>query len=71
MFFKFGGFMFMTIVTSFIWANCFFMPVLSIMGPQGDEDSLFCSFKPWFTRVTANVGKGKRNQIEPEPQLGP
>ena len=65
MFFKFGGFMFMTIVTSFIWANCFFMPMLSIMGPQGDDSNLFCSFRPWFSRITS------KTKVEPEPQPGP
>lgn len=39
-FFKFGGFMFMTITTSFIFANFFFMPLLSVAGPTGK----CCSF---------------------------
>eukprot|EP01046_Picozoa_sp_COSAG06_P024577 COSAG06_NODE_2011_length_7849_cov_3.030581_2_plen_174_part_00 len=39
-FFKFGGFMFMTITTSFIFANFFFMPLLSVAGPVGK----CCSF---------------------------
>ena len=59
MFFKFGGFMFMTITTSFVWANCFFMPLLSIIGPEGDS----CSCLPWFIRATSSPSK-----VEPEPQ---
>jgi len=34
-FFKFGGVMFMTISPSFVFANCYFMPLLAWVGPEG------------------------------------
>lgn len=39
-FFKFGGFMFMTISLSFVYANFYFMPLLAWVGPEGN----FCSY---------------------------
>jgi hypothetical protein len=60
MFFKFGGFMFMTIVTSFLWANCFFMPILSLLGPQGNT----CSFAPLLTKQCGSAAKQANDQVE-------
>ena len=48
-FFKFGGFMFLTIMMSFIWSNLFFMSVLATVGPNGDT----CSFKPMVDRCAS------------------
>jgi hypothetical protein len=48
-FFKFGGFMFMTILASFLWSNFFFMSVLSLIGPNGS----ICSFAPFVERCFA------------------
>lgn len=48
-FFKFGGFMFLTIMMSFVWSNLFFMSVLAVVGPNGN----FCSFKPLIDRYDA------------------
>ena len=31
---KFGGFLFATVILSWLWANFFFLPVLGVVGPN-------------------------------------
>merc|ERR1711871_631867 len=59
-FFKFGGFMFMTITTSFIYANFFLMPLLSMVGPVGK----CCSFAD---TVSAVCGRQTKHETEQNP----
>lgn len=69
-FFKFGGFMFMTIGLSFVFSNFYFMPLLAWVGPEGD----FCSYS--YSAVCAAArggadvqpGDGGQNSAEARPQ---
>lgn len=55
-FFKFGCFMFLTIFLSFAWAFLFFLPMVSLVGPEAG----FGSFHPWATRTAAKLcGQGR------------
>ena len=56
-FYKFGICFLFTILFSYIWSMFFFLPLMSLVGPQGD----FASIRPWLVRCFPNTfSKGSR-----------
>eukprot|EP01065_Artemidia_motanka_P049049 TRINITY_DN8046_c1_g1_i1.p1 TRINITY_DN8046_c1_g1~~TRINITY_DN8046_c1_g1_i1.p1 ORF type:complete len:1296 (+),score=424.03 TRINITY_DN8046_c1_g1_i1:63-3890(+) len=64
-FFKFGCFFLLTILFSYLWAMFFFVPALSVVGPQGPRHNETFSLRPHF-RALYRRWAGKAVKVEPE-----
>ena len=67
-FYKFGIFFLFTILFSYLWSMFFFLPVMSVVGPEGD----FLSIRPLLAKILPGVfGKSKLHSgiVVPDGEL--
>eukprot|EP01065_Artemidia_motanka_P029383 TRINITY_DN354_c0_g1_i5.p1 TRINITY_DN354_c0_g1~~TRINITY_DN354_c0_g1_i5.p1 ORF type:complete len:1381 (+),score=421.40 TRINITY_DN354_c0_g1_i5:88-4230(+) len=68
-FFKFGVFFLLTIGFSYLWAMFVFLPMLSVVGPEGPAHREFGSLRPLLLRGIARI-RGKESQQFNDPGTG-
>eukprot|EP01062_Namystynia_karyoxenos_P079059 TRINITY_DN8268_c0_g1_i1.p1 TRINITY_DN8268_c0_g1~~TRINITY_DN8268_c0_g1_i1.p1 ORF type:complete len:1375 (+),score=357.87 TRINITY_DN8268_c0_g1_i1:276-4127(+) len=61
-FYKFGIFFLLTILFSWLWAMFVFLPLLSLVGPEGPRHGECCSLRPLVDRCWQSVCPGKSKE---------